>query len=69
MLSLRDVNFRLLVLEAQKRGISVQELLRAVIIPEWVRNNPRLGEVSSENDGSSEKVLQPVEPATLASLR
>jgi hypothetical protein len=37
MLSLRDENFKLLTNEAQDRGITVQELIRAVIIPDWVK--------------------------------
>lgn len=37
MLSLRDENFHLLITEAQERGISIQELIRAVIIPDWVK--------------------------------
>jgi hypothetical protein len=37
MLSLRDENFKLLTNEAQERGITVQELIRAVIIPDWVK--------------------------------
>jgi hypothetical protein len=37
MLSLRDENFQLLITEAQERGISIQELIRAVIIPDWVK--------------------------------
>ncbi len=36
MLSVRLENFRLLENAAEQRGISVQELLRAVIIPDWV---------------------------------
>jgi len=39
MLSLRDENFKLLITEAEDRGISVQELIRAVIIPDWVKVN------------------------------
>ena len=39
MLSLRDENFKLLVDESEDRGISVQELIRAVIIPDWVKVN------------------------------
>jgi len=34
MLSLRDENFKLLMTEAEERGITVQELIRAVIIPD-----------------------------------
>lgn len=40
MLSLRDENFKLLTTEAEDRGITVQELIRAVIIPDWVKLNP-----------------------------
>jgi hypothetical protein len=40
MLSLRDENFKLLTTEAEDRGITVQELIRAVIIPDWVKINP-----------------------------
>jgi hypothetical protein len=41
MMSLRDENYRVLTGAAIDRGISVQELLRAVIIPDWVREIPR----------------------------
>src|SRR6266700_3860613 len=39
MLSLRDESFELLQTEAEERGISIQELIRAVIIPDWVKVN------------------------------
>jgi hypothetical protein len=39
LVSFRSENFRLLVFEAQQRGISVQELIRAVIVPDWVQEN------------------------------
>jgi hypothetical protein len=39
MLSLRDESFELLQTEAEDRGISIQELIRAVIIPDWVKLN------------------------------
>lgn len=44
MVSIGDENFRLLSLEAKVRGISIQELIRAVIVPDWVRfsNLPRV---------------------------
>ncbi len=41
MLSLADESFLTISTLAKKRGISVQELLRAVIVPEWVRENLR----------------------------
>jgi len=37
MVSIGEENFRLLSLEARERGITLQELLRAVIVPDWVR--------------------------------
>ena len=37
MVSIGEENFRLLSFEAKDRGITVQELLRAVIVPDWVR--------------------------------
>jgi hypothetical protein len=37
MVSFRDERFGLLALEARDRGITVQELLRAVIVPDWIR--------------------------------
>ncbi len=37
MISLRFESYRALKDEADARGISVQELIRAVIIPDWVK--------------------------------
>lgn len=37
--SLGDANFRLLQAEAKARDITIQELIRAVIIPDWMRLN------------------------------
>lgn len=37
MVSIGDENFRLLSLAARERGITLQELVRAVIVPDWVR--------------------------------
>jgi hypothetical protein len=42
LLSLREEALRTVVYEADSRGVSVQELLRAVIIPEWFRDNVRM---------------------------
>ena len=39
MLSLAEETFLTVSFQAKKRGISVQELLRAVIVPEWVKEN------------------------------
>jgi len=53
MLSLRDENFKLLTNEAEDRGITVQELIRAVIIPDWVKLNPT---AKQNGNGNAEKV-------------
>ena len=37
--SLGDANFQMLKSEAKARDISIQELLRAVIIPDWMKGN------------------------------
>ena len=37
--SLGDANFLLLRNEAKTRDITIQELIRAVIIPDWMRQN------------------------------
>jgi len=39
IVSLGDDAYQLLQLEARRRDITVQQLLRAVIIPEWVKEN------------------------------
>ena len=41
MLSLRADSMRVVSMEARARGISIQELIRAVIIPDWVKENVR----------------------------
>jgi len=53
MLSLRDENFKLLTNEAEDRGITVQELIRAVIIPDWVKINPP---AKQNSNGNAEKI-------------
>jgi hypothetical protein len=71
MLSLRDESFELLQTEAEDRGISIQELIRAVIIPDWVKlntvtkrplengNNGLRGYRSSTSARDQEQMFQP----------
>lgn len=42
ILSIGDQTFRVLATEARKRDVTVQQLLRAVIVPEWVKDNVEL---------------------------
>lgn len=37
--SLGEENYRLLAAEAKTRDITIQELIRAVIIPDWMKHN------------------------------
>lgn len=62
MLSLREENFQLLELEAQHRGITVQELIRAVIIPDWVKRSSivRAVPASPYTSASREQFVQPL---------
>ena len=59
MLSLRDENFELLNTEAKDRGITVQELIRAVIIPDWVKVNNSVKPAGNGN-GENVRPFQPV---------
>jgi len=42
MMAVRVDVYELLELEALKREVTVQELLRAVILPAWVKRNSRI---------------------------
>ncbi len=53
MLSLADETFLTVSSQAKKRGISVQELLRAVIVPEWVKENLRPSTMSTRTVGAA----------------
>lgn len=64
MIAIGDENFRLLSLEARMRGITIQELLRAVIVPDWVRISdvPRLPRgTGHEPDRSTLKEEDPIQ--------
>ena len=56
MLSLRDESFELLQTEAEDRGISLQELIRAVIIPDWVKQNNVTKQPYDTNDNGNSRL-------------
>ena len=64
MLSLREENFKLLEDEADDRGITVQELIRAVIIPDWVKINtlakPTNDKIRTITVNGREPMIQPI---------
>jgi hypothetical protein len=41
MLSLQEESRERLDEQAELRGVPIQELLRAVVIPEWLRHQPK----------------------------
>jgi hypothetical protein len=47
IMSVGDETLRVLTTEAEKRNVRVQQLIRAVIVPEWVRNNLAMSRVES----------------------
>jgi hypothetical protein len=67
MLSLREESFEVLQTEAEDRGITIQELIRAVIIPDWVKVNnlPRTEfdngneEYKSSSHSRQQQIYQP----------
>jgi hypothetical protein len=56
LVSFRDESFRLLAFEARNRGITIQELLRAVIVPDWIR----FGKVSDPATESGQRQPMPM---------
>jgi len=68
MLSMGNESYALLSREARDRGIKVQELIRAVIIPEWARVNltERASTVNSFAQTSSSGALSNGEIASTA---
>ncbi|HYY92513.1 MAG TPA: hypothetical protein VE955_11045 [Candidatus Dormibacteraeota bacterium] len=42
IMSIGDEAYKLLGLEARNRDVTVQQLLRAVIVPEWIKENMEL---------------------------
>jgi len=54
MLTLRETVFKALQESADQRGVTVQGLIRAVIVPEWhLEHAPLLGNASAQNYSSS----------------
>ncbi|TMI38089.1 hypothetical protein E6H26_01515 [Candidatus Bathyarchaeota archaeon] len=39
IMSIGDEAFKLLSFEAKNRDVTVQQLLRAVVVPEWIKQN------------------------------
>jgi len=48
IMSVGDETLRVLTTEAEKRNVRVQQLIRAVIVPEWVRDNLAMSGIESD---------------------
>jgi hypothetical protein len=62
MLSVSEETYLTVSSQAKKRGISIQELLRAVIVPEWVRENLRPHKTAPRITEIAEIALEPSAP-------
>jgi len=62
MVAFGPQTFTLLDTEAKQRGISVQELLRAVIIPEWFKKNSDVSFTKSPSQAFTNKFKESREP-------
>lgn len=60
MVAFGEQTFRLLNEEARARGITVQELMRAVIIPDWFKT--RYEPIATPNVDLERKATRPEEP-------
>jgi len=58
ILSVGDGTFEILASEAKRRDVTVQQLLRAVIVPEWVRENVEVNPSSMEARMNSSSMAQ-----------
>jgi len=59
ILSVGDETFRVLATEARKRDVTVQQLLRAVIVPEWVRENLEMNPIQPAYREISPHLMRP----------
>ena len=57
MMTVRWDVYKVLEQEAELREVSVQELLRAVILPDWTKRNARLAKDATRSSHASGKEL------------
>ena len=62
ILSVGDGTFKILASEAKRRDVTVQQLLRAVILPEWVGENLEVNPSSMSQRGNSPSMNSPSVP-------
>jgi hypothetical protein len=59
IMSVGDETLRVLTTEAEKRNLRVQQLIRAVIVPEWVRDNLAMTGVQSDRSEITPQLTRP----------
>jgi hypothetical protein len=59
LMSVGEETLRVLTTEAEKRNVRVQQLIRAVIVPEWVRNNLTISGVDTDGRETAPKLTRP----------
>jgi len=66
IMSIGDEAFKVLGTEAKNRDVTVQQLLRAVIVPDWIRQN--MDNRSTVNVGNGRPSIYAVEPSNNDSM-
>jgi hypothetical protein len=59
IMSVGDETLRILTTEAEKRNVRVQQLIRAVIVPEWVRDNLMMSGIQSDRREIASHLTRP----------
>jgi hypothetical protein len=59
IMSVGDETLRVLTTEAEKRNVRVQQLIRAVIVPEWVRNNLTMNGIQTDRREIAPELTRP----------
>jgi hypothetical protein len=59
LMSVGDETFRVLITEAERRNVRVQQLIRAVIVPEWVRDNLAITGIQSDRRDIASQLTRP----------
>lgn len=62
-ISLEDEFYRRIRVEARSRGISIQAFFRAVIIPEWVKQNITIAPTMADLDRQNNRTAPRMAPA------
>jgi len=59
IMTVGDETLRVLTTEAEKRNLRVQQLIRAVIVPEWVRDHLAMSGLQSDRKEIASHLTRP----------